>query len=337
MVTRSFDYAFIGALTEDYLITAEGEVYLRIPGGSALYAGAGARVWEASVALISRVGANYPLDWLDTFEKVGLLAQTVRVLSEPEDMRRFYAYLTPTEREASNPAAHFLRIGESMPKELLDYPGERLLDLNGSTRPRLEVRPDDLPNRVADSRGVHLSPASHSSHTVLPVRLRELGTRLVTLDAAARYMEPGYQEEVRLLLNGLDAFHVSEAHAAAFFQPAEPDVWEMAEAFAEMGPSIVVIKRGGRGQSLLAKDGNHRWAVPAYPVEIRDRTGAGDAYCGGFLVGLALTSDPLEAALRGAISASVALEGIGGKFAAECLPGLAHARLEALRDSVKVI
>ncbi len=42
-----------------------------------------------------------------------------------------------------------------------------------------------------------------------------------------------------------------------------------------------------------------------------DLTGAGDASCGGFLAGYFLTRNEVEAAMRGAISASFAVEGVG--------------------------
>jgi ribokinase len=63
-------------------------------------------------------------------------------------------------------------------------------------------------------------------------------------------------------------------------------------------------------------------------------TGAGDAYCGGFLVGLHQTGDPLEAALMGSVSASLVIEGTGALYALEALPDLAQARLHAMRQSV---
>ena len=64
-------------------------------------------------------------------------------------------------------------------------------------------------------------------------------------------------------------------------------------------------------------------------------TGAGDAFCGGFLAGYRRTYDPLLAALHGNISASLVLEGHGPFYALEALPGLAQARLEALHQSVR--
>jgi sugar/nucleoside kinase (ribokinase family) len=67
---------------------------------------------------------------------------------------------------------------------------------------------------------------------------------------------------------------------------------------------------------------------------VTDLTGAGDAYCGGFLAGYRQTYDPVQAALFGGISASLVVEGSGPFYALDALPGLAQARLEALRETV---
>ncbi len=65
------------------------------------------------------------------------------------------------------------------------------------------------------------------------------------------------------------------------------------------------------------------------------QTGAGDAFCGGFLAGYRATYDGLQAALTGNISAAMMLEGNHPFYPLDALPGLAKARLEALRETVR--
>ncbi|HLF01711.1 MAG TPA: PfkB family carbohydrate kinase, partial [Anaerolineales bacterium] len=72
-----------------------------------------------------------------------------------------------------------------------------------------------------------------------------------------------------------------------------------------------------------------------YPVTVRDVTGAGDAFGGGFITGLAETGDPVEAALRGAVSASIVIEGVGALNGLEAHPDLPLARFNRLRESVR--
>jgi sugar/nucleoside kinase (ribokinase family) len=109
----------------------------------------------------------------------------------------------------------------------------------------------------------------------------------------------------------------------------------MAEAISEMGCETVVIKSGAQGQLVWDSRQNRRWTVPAYPSRVRDIQGVGDAYCGGFLAGLGETGDVLEAALRGSVSASLAIEGTGALYPLDSHPRLAEARLEFLRKMVK--
>jgi sugar/nucleoside kinase (ribokinase family) len=112
-------------------------------------------------------------------------------------------------------------------------------------------------------------------------------------------------------------------------------LWEMAETLAGYGCEIIVIKRGSRGQYLYDHNTHTRWIIPAYPIQVADPTGAGDAFCGGFLAGYRSSYEPLYAALTGNISASMVIEGSHPYYALDALPGLAKARLEALRDRVR--
>jgi hypothetical protein len=140
--------------------------------------------------------------------------------------------------------------------------------------------------------------------------------------------DPGFRRDLPDLLNGLDAFLPSLMEAEAFFRPQRLRVWEMAEAFLGMGCRIVVIKCGANGQLLLDGASRQRWDVPAYSVQPNDVTGAGDAYCGGFLAGPVETGDPLEAALRGSVSSSLVIEGTGRSAPASGAsrsPGQLHA------------
>ena len=62
----------------------------------------------------------------------------------------------------------------------------------------------------------------------------------------------------------------------------EPNLARAARAVMEMGPSVVVAKRGEYGAALFSDDGF--FAIPGYLLEdVRDPTGAGDSFAGGFL------------------------------------------------------
>jgi sugar/nucleoside kinase (ribokinase family) len=121
------------------------------------------------------------------------------------------------------------------------------------------------------------------------------------------------------------------------FQAETYDLWEMAEAMALYGIDYVVIKCGARGQLLYIASNKKRYEIPAYPARIADVTGAGDAFGGGFMAGFCKNYDPLEGVLHGNVAVSLKLEGSGAFYPLDVMPGLAQARLEALRGMVREV
>jgi sugar/nucleoside kinase (ribokinase family) len=62
----------------------------------------------------------------------------------------------------------------------------------------------------------------------------------------------------------------------------EPNLARAARAAMEIGPGVVVAKRGEYGAALFS--GDDFFAIPGYLLEdVRDPTGAGDCFAGGFL------------------------------------------------------
>ena len=62
----------------------------------------------------------------------------------------------------------------------------------------------------------------------------------------------------------------------------EPNLARAARAAMEMGSNVVVAKRGEYGAALFSSD--DYFAIPGYLLEdVRDPTGAGDCFAGGFL------------------------------------------------------
>lgn len=337
MSKSSVDYAIVGGLREDYFITAQGHVHIREMGGNALYAAVGARTWAEQVGLLSRVGENFPTEWLTTIEARGIDTHGVKVVLGPQDTRTFYAYLSLEERVDTNPAEHFARVGQPLPPALDDYATSTNGQEDRTNFGPLAVRPTEVIQSYIHARGFHLAPYDFMVHNTLPAYLRRQGVRCVTLDPSVRYMLPEFAEAVRQVVNGLDAFLPSEMEVRAYFGNNQVDLWEAAEAFGAMGAKVVALKLGARGQYIYESASQRKWHVPAYAAKVLDVTGAGDAYCGGFLVGLVQTGDPVEAALRGAVSASLVLEGVGALYALDSTPGLAAARLDALRGLVRPV
>ncbi|PWH12490.1 MAG: hypothetical protein DDG60_12975 [Anaerolineae bacterium] len=326
-----------GQLRRQYLIPPSGKPLLDKPGGNLLYAAAGARLWVDSVSLLARVGEDYPAEWLRSFRQRGLDTRGVKIVPAPMDLRSFLVYTDEHTVQRSSPVAHFARLGLPFPKGLLGYQPPS----DGQDN-RLRAQPDspklsDIPPEYRAVKGVHLAPLDLLTHSQLSTAFRLGGSSYVTIDPGPGYMNANYLDDLRSLLQGITAFLPSEEEIRSLFWGRTHDLWEMAEILASFGCDIVVIKRGARGQLVYDRSSNRRWEIPGYPANYVDPTGAGDAFCGGFLAGYLATLDPLQAALHGNISASFAIEGSGPFYLLDAMPGLAQARLASLATLVRTL
>ncbi|KRA27881.1 sugar kinase [Nocardioides sp. Root614] len=84
---------------------------------------------------------------------------------------------------------------------------------------------------------------------------------------------------------------------------------EGARALLAHGVGCVAVTQGARGALVATADGVVE--VPAYPIEVIDTTGCGDAFSAGFLRGLSLGLPPAEAAALGCATAAQVAQGVG--------------------------
>jgi ribokinase len=330
-------YLFIGKLTRDFFILPDGKVGLDLPGGGVLYAAVGLMIWEPipPPGLVARVGSDYPDEWLELMTRRGLDGRGIRKVPEPIDLRNFYVYLNRTMIVTDDPVLHFARIGQAFPRQLLGYRTPKIQSDSRTQLTPVSIRQADLPVDFLGANVAHLCPTDFLSQTLVPAVLRQSGFTTITLDPSPGIMTSVFWDEFPAVLTGLTAFLPSEQELRSLFAGRSTDIWEMLAAVAAYGCEFVVAKRGESGQYLYDATSRTRWEVPSYPVKVVNPAGAGDAFCGGFLAGYRQTFDPLQAVLYGNISASLVVEGSGPFFGLDALPGLAQARLEALKENAR--
>ena len=121
--------------------------------------------------------------------------------------------------------------------------------------------------------------------------------KMVALDTMNFWIE-GSQKALRKVLERVDIFILNDAEARQLAH--QTNLIKAAKTIFEMGPKIIVIKKGEYGAALLTKDSH--FVVPAYPLEeVYDPTGAGDTFAGGFVGYLAKTGDLNDANLKRAV------------------------------------
>jgi sugar/nucleoside kinase (ribokinase family) len=240
------------------------------------------------------------------------------------------------EKSHTSPVQHFARRQMTFPKSLLGYQMEEPVKDLRFIHPQ-SPNVVDIPRPYRKARAVHICPLDFTSQSQLIMALKGGSIGIVSLDPAPMYMSPVFWKEVRVVLQGVTVFHPSEDELRALFWGETNDLWEMAQTICNFGCEIVVIKRGALGQFIYDKNSKRKWELPAYSARVVDPTGAGDAFCGGYLAGLLKTNDPIQAAFYGSVSASLAIEGSGPFYSLEMLPGLAEARLNALQSMVRAV
>ena len=95
-----------------------------------------------------------------------------------------------------------------------------------------------------------------------------------------------YVPEMETLTPLTDIFIGSEYYYRALFGDAAEDsaMLRNLQGLRERGPRMVGFTFGARGCVLL--QGDSLLKIPAYSVEVRDTTGAGDTFHGAFLYGV---------------------------------------------------
>lgn len=102
------------------------------------------------------------------------------------------------------------------------------------------------------------------------------------------YWIEGRKEELLKLLKRVNVLIINDSEARLLAQ--EPNLIKAAKMIREMGPNILIIKKGEHGALLFTED--TIFSAPAYPMEsIFDPTGAGDTFAGGFIGYLYRTQD----------------------------------------------
>ena len=328
---------FAGRLNREYILPVEGAPILDRAGGSPLYAAGSALVWEKEIALLARVGEDYPRQWLENFKKYGINTEGVQIIPGSLDLRSFRAYDETRELSRSNPVKHFARLGLTFPKTLLGYrPPEKREKYKTERHPATPLV-NEIPSEYLESKALHIAPLDFKSQGQLLATFRAASVEIITLDPSPRYMTPNRRQDLRFFLEGLTAFMPSEEELRQLFWGETYDLWEMADELGSFGCQYIIVKRGQKGQLLYDSKAKKRWELPAYTSRVADPTGAGDAFCGGFLANFQQDEDPVRAAAHGNVSASLSMEGSGPFYPSEVLRGLAQARLEAMISIIREI
>jgi len=297
------DLVVVGSVALDSVKTPFGQVAEAL-GGSATYFSYAASFFT-QVHVVAAVGQDFPKEHLALLEQRGVDIGAVQVIEGKKTFR---------------------------------WTGEYGFDLN-------EARTLDTQLNVLAEFKPALSPPLRAAPFLFLANidpelqadvLRQMGEpRLTALDTMNFWIE-GKREALVQVLSRVDVLLINDAEARMLAR--EPNLIKAARAILDMGPRVVVIKRGEYG-ALMVSDGRFFFA-PAYPLEsVFDPTGAGDTFAGGFMGYLAQRglTDPTSlrrAMVHGAVMASFTVEDFSLERLKRLEAGEINGRYQAFQEMV---
>lgn len=266
----------VGSVALDSVETPFGTAE-HVPGGSAVYFTAAASLLSP-VRVVGVIGDGYPTDALDFLTERG-------------------ADLSGIERS---------------PGESFFWAGRYEFDLNirETLETRLGVFADFQPKIPEAFRSSSIVFLGNIDPVLQHQVLDQVETpELVACDTMNYWIE-GRRDELLALLERVDILLVNDSEVRDLAH--EPNLLKAARWVRERGPGLVVVKKGEHGAILFGEDSV--FFAPGYPLEeLRDPTGAGDAFAGGFLGWVAQAGSSRPDELRRAMIYGSAM----GSFAVE--------------------
>ncbi len=156
---------------------------------------------------------------------------------------------------------------------------------------------------------------------VLQTRVRDAmqNVQLVGGDTM-NYWISGHRANLDQMLKRVDVLLINDGEAKML--AGDNSLPRAAHKVMEMGPRALVIKHGEYGATIFFRDGefaggHHPFRAPAMPLdEVRDPTGAGDSFAGGFMGYIASQGEVNRRVLKhamfyGSVMGSFAVERFG--------------------------
>ena len=264
-------------------------------GGSATYISLAASYFSSPVNMVGVVGSDFPKKYIDLMEEHGVDLEGLQIVEGGKTFRWGGKY-------------HYdLNVRDTL-----------FTDLNV-----FEKFDPVIPDNYKKAKYVCLG----NIDPVLQSRvLDQLDNPQFVVCDTMNYWIEGMKDDLLKLLKRVNVLIINDSEARLLSK--EPNLIKAAKMIREMGPEILIIKKGEHGAMLFTND--TIFSAPAYPMEsIFDPTGAGDTFAGGFTGYLHKTRDlspdsMKRAVVYGSSMASFCVE----KFSTNGLEDLSYLRIQ---------
>src|SRR5438270_11113417 len=172
-----------------------------------------------------------------------------------------------------------------------------------------------LPKEYADTEFLFLANIQPTLQA--DVRWKMNGVRLTGCDTM-NYWIKGARQELAETLKLVNLLLINDTEPKMLANA--PNLPGAANKVLAMGPQALVIKHGEYGATIFFREGafgigRHPFRAPSLPIEeVKDPTGAGDSFAGGFM-GYLASQEQLN---REVLKRALFYGGVMGSFAVEC-------------------
>lgn len=299
-------YVSIGNVIIDDIVLPDGVTHMGVLGGGGTHAIAGMRIWTDKVGFVAAIGPDFPQNCQKDLEAykidlAGMLErqdyQTARAWQIFEwDERRSEIFRTDFD--------DFIRV-----------------------TPTLE----ELPESYWQAKGFHILSDSREGPDNIANTLKRRGNPVVLWEPPPLIVTSEGRKMAQESLPHVDIFSPNLREATALCGTS--DVRAIMDKLSGWGAKVIALRMGDQGSIVHDEDGSIV-RIPIVPTRVVDVTGAGNAYCGGLLVGYVETGDIITAAMYGAVSSSFAIEQFGIPRITKETQQEARRRLAALEQKI---
>jgi sugar/nucleoside kinase (ribokinase family) len=291
---KNFKYKYmsllvVGTVAFDAIETPFGKTD-KIVGGAASYISLAASYFTKDIQLVSVIGDDFPDSFLNTLKLQGINLDGLQI---KKGEKSFF------------------------------WSGKYHNDLNNrdTIDTQLNVLANFDPIVPESSKNCEFLMLGNLVPAVQQSVISQLSSRpkLIVLDTMNFWMDIA-MDELKKTIASIDVLTINDSEARQL--SGEYSLVKAAQKILEMGPKVLVIKKGEHGALLFNKE--EVFFAPALPLEeVFDPTGAGDSFAGGFIGYLAKTKDisfenMKRAIIFGSAMASFTVE----RFGTEKLIGL---------------
>lgn len=302
------DFVSFGIIIDD-IVFPDGRTVMGVLGGGGPQAAFGMRLWSDSVGLVAGVGTDLPESARTWIKESGVDDAGIRATDLP------------------TPRAWQVTEADGRRTQVWRASGEAI----GAQLSRSVNR---LPDHYRRARGFHFGVHPDEPDLEFAADLRRMGG-VVSMEAFKPADRRPAPESLHALVAAPHIFSANMIEAQSLVGPGEAR--GLIRRIVEAGAWIAALRLGTEGSLVIEGTTGKGARIPAVPVEVVDTVGAGNAYCGGFLVGWAQSHSVVTAGLYGAVAASFLVQQVGVPVVTDEIRAEARRRVDALRASAEPI